>query len=51
MNRGGSTRGLLDRLFSVSLAGAASRLHNPSRPTSASATAKAVDLPVVDGLK
>jgi hypothetical protein len=51
MNRGGSTRGLLDRLFSVSLAGAASRLRSPSRSTSASATAKPVNMPALDGLK
>jgi hypothetical protein len=51
MNRGGATRGLLDRLFSVSLAGAASRLRNPSRSTSGPPTAKPVDMPVVAGLK
>jgi hypothetical protein len=51
MNRGGATRGLLDRLFSASLAGAASRLRNPSRSASAPPTAKPVDMPVVAGLK
>src|SRR5260370_8775449 len=40
MNRGGSTRGLLDRLFSVSLAGAGNRLPHTDRPTSAPATAQ-----------
>jgi hypothetical protein len=35
MNHGGSTQGLLDRLFSVSLAGASAGLHNVTRSTSA----------------
>ena len=51
MNRGGSTRGLLDRLFSVSLAGAGNRLHRTDRSTGAPATAKPVTMPMVDGLK
>jgi hypothetical protein len=51
MNRGGSTRGLLDRLLSVSLARAGSRARNSDRSTSAPATAKPVDIPVVAGLK
>ncbi len=51
MNRGGSTRGLLDRLFSVSLLGAGNSLRNPSRSTSAPATAKPVSTPVVAGSK
>jgi hypothetical protein len=51
MNTGGSTRGLLDRLFAVSLAGASNRLRNSSRSTSASATAKPVDMPGAPGLK
>src|SRR5258706_506128 len=37
MNRGGSTRGLLDRLFAVSLAGAGNRLRRSDRPTGAAA--------------
>jgi len=40
MNRGGSTQGLLDRLFSVSIAGAANGLRNASRSTSAQASPK-----------
>jgi hypothetical protein len=51
MNRGGSTRGLLDRLFSVSLAGAGNRLRRTDRSASAPAMAKPVTMPVVDGLK
>ena len=51
MNRGGSTRGLLDRLFAVSLAGAGNRLRNSSRSTSAPATAKPVDMPGAPGQK
>jgi len=35
MNRGGSTKGLLDQLFSVSLAGAGNKLRSLSRSTSA----------------
>src|SRR6202035_884549 len=44
MNRGGSTRGLLDRLFSVSLAGAGNRLHRTDRSTGAPAPATAKPL-------
>jgi hypothetical protein len=51
MNRGGSTRGLLDRLFSVSLLGAGNSLRNPSRSTSGPATAKPVSAPVIAGPK
>jgi hypothetical protein len=51
MNRGGSTRGLLDRLFSVSLLGAGNSLRNPSRSTSAPPTAKPVSTPVAAGPK
>jgi hypothetical protein len=49
MNHGGSTQGLLDRLFSVSIAGAASGLRNathsasaPTMPKAAPANAQAV---------
>jgi hypothetical protein len=48
MNRGGSTRGLLDRFFSASSAGAASGLHNSGRPSNATAAAPA---PVAAALK
>jgi hypothetical protein len=34
MNRGGSTRGVLDQLFSVSIAGAGEKLHGASRSAS-----------------
>jgi len=47
MNRGGSTRGLLDRLFSVSLAGAGNRLRRTDRPASAAATAGQASVPVI----
>jgi hypothetical protein len=40
MNHGGSTQGLLDRLFSVSLAGATAGLRNATRSTSTSSTPK-----------
>jgi hypothetical protein len=52
MNRGGSTRGLLDRFFSASIAGAASGLHNSGRPSNAHTTAaKPVPPPVAAALK
>ena len=51
MNRGGSTRGLLDRLFSVSLAGAGNRLRHADRSTSAPAAPKPAETPVVAGIK
>jgi hypothetical protein len=53
MNRGGSTRGLLDRLFAVSLAGAGNRLRHADRPTGAAAAAPPiqVSVPVVAGAK
>jgi hypothetical protein len=38
MNRGGSTRGLLDQLFSISFAGAGNRLRNASRGSSSGGT-------------
>jgi hypothetical protein len=44
MNRGGSTRGLLDRLF-------ANRLRHADRPTSTTAASKPAETPVVAGLK
>jgi len=40
MNHGGSTQGLLDRLFSVSLAGATAGLRNATHSTSSAAIAK-----------
>jgi hypothetical protein len=49
MNRGESTRGLLDRLFSVSLAGAANRLRHADRPASAAAAPTSASVPVIAG--
>jgi hypothetical protein len=46
MNRDGSTRGLLDRLFSVSQVRAGNDLRNSTRSTSAPATPKPVSSPV-----
>jgi hypothetical protein len=51
MNHGGATQGLLDRLFSVSLAGATAGLLNAARSTSAPATLKSAIAPVVSGSK
>jgi hypothetical protein len=51
MNRGGATQGLLDRLFSVSLARAGNGLRNTARTTNAAATPKQVGVPVVAELK
>jgi hypothetical protein len=51
MNRGGSTRGLLDRWFSVSLANAGNTLRGVSRSMSAPAPSKQVNLPVNAELK
>jgi len=52
MNRGGSTRGLLDRLFAVSLAGAGNRLRRSDRSTgAAAATPGQASAPVVAGAK
>ena len=52
MNRGGSTRGLLDRFFSVSLAGAANGFRSSTRTANApAASLKATSPTVVAGLK
>ncbi len=51
MNRGGSTRGLLDRLFSVSLANAGNGQHGGSRATGAVTAAKQVSAPEIAALK
>jgi hypothetical protein len=51
MNTGGSTRGLLDRLFSLSLAGAGNRLRHTDRSTGAAATANQASVPVVANAK
>jgi hypothetical protein len=52
MNRGGSTRGLLDRLFSVSLAGAGKGLRGATHSAGAPAgSAQQATGPVVAGLK
>ncbi len=51
MNRGGSIRGLLDRLFSVSLADAAGSFRKSTRPANAAVAAESLPPPVVAGLK
>jgi hypothetical protein len=51
LNRGGSTEGLLDRLFSVSLARAGNGLRNASRPTNAPPSLTPASTPGVAGLK
>jgi hypothetical protein len=51
MNRGGSTRGLLDRWFSTSLANASNSLRGAPRATSGAATAKQVAVAESAGLK
>jgi hypothetical protein len=52
MNRGGSTRGLLDRWFSVSLANAGNSLRGVSRSMTAPAPSKQqLNIPVNAGLK
>jgi len=51
MNRGGSTQGLLDRLFSVSLARAGNRLRSATPPTNATAIPGPPSTPAVAGLK
>lgn len=51
MNRGGSTRGLLDRLFAVSIAGAGNRLRHTDRSASAAAAPNPVSVPVIAGVK
>jgi hypothetical protein len=51
MNRGGSTRGLLDRWFSVSLANAGSSLRGMSRSVNAPAQSKQPNLPINAALK
>jgi hypothetical protein len=51
MNRGGATRGLLDRLFAVSLAGAGTRLRHTDRSASAAATPNPVSVPVITSVK
>ncbi len=51
MNHNGSTRGLLDRLFSVSLAGAGNSLRHTAHSTGSPAAAKPAGNPTVAGLK
>lgn len=51
MNRGGSTRGLFDQWFSVSLFNAGNRLRGASRSTNAPVTPRQANMPVVAGLK
>jgi hypothetical protein len=51
MNRGGATQGLLDRLFSVSLAHAGNSLRNATRSASAAVPSKQAGAPVTADLK
>jgi hypothetical protein len=51
MNHGGSTQGLLDRLFSVSLAGATAGLRNATRSTSTLSTPKSAATQAVTAQK
>ena len=51
MNRDGSTRGLFDRLLSISFGGSHSGPHTAPSPSSAPAALKPVGNPVVAGLK
>lgn len=52
MNHGGSTRGLLDRFFSASIASAASSFHNSGRTSNATASPpKPITAPVAAALK
>jgi hypothetical protein len=51
MNRGGATQGLLDRLFSTSLARAGSSLRNVARPSSVPADLKPAGVPEAAALK
>jgi len=51
MNRGGSTRGLLDQWFSVSLANAGNRLRNVSRSMGTQAPSKQGSSPINAALK
>jgi hypothetical protein len=52
MNRGGSTKGLLDQLFSVSLTGAGNKLRSLSRPANAQdASAKQITMGPVAAAK
>jgi hypothetical protein len=51
MNRGGSTAGLLDRVFSVSLARAGNRLRNSTRSTNPPPSLTPASAPGVAGLK
>jgi hypothetical protein len=51
MNRGGATQGLLDRLFSVSLAHAGNSLRNATRSASAPVPPKQAGAPVTADLK
>jgi hypothetical protein len=49
MNHGGSTRGVFDRLLSVSLAGAGNGLRTAPRPSGATATPKPISVPATAG--
>jgi len=51
MSRGESTRGLLDRVFAVSLARAGNRLRHADRPAGAAAPGPAAGVPVIAGAK
>lgn len=51
MMHGAAARGLLDRLFAVSLAGAGNRLRRPDRPANPPAATNQGNVPVVAGVK
>src|SRR5882672_1549314 len=51
LNHGASARGLLDRLFAVSLAGAGNRLRRPDRPASGPALSNQINGPVIAKVK
>ncbi len=51
LNRGGSTHGLLDQLFTMSLSHAGSGLRNAARPAASTLASKQAENPVVATLK
>ena len=51
MNHGGSTHGLLDRLFAASFAGATSRIHSVAGPVTTATIAKPSSMPANAGAK
>jgi hypothetical protein len=51
MNRGGSTQGLLDRIFTMSLSRAGNGLRNVTRPTTSSAASRQNESTALAGAK